>query len=189
MSTTLNAAPPAAAPKGGDFIKLPPFKKTDSYVATIVGGFHKDAHPFKKIDEKTGKEYTKIAPSIELYLGAIVDGEVALVTTWPKEYNIHEKANYCKWFTAATGSAPTTDSKPAELMGKALMVEIDVREKVSAKGTRYLANKIKSVSKVPSILASTITPLDKLQPAFDAAVAGRGNAADATDAKDGDVPF
>jgi hypothetical protein len=180
MSTTLNAAPPAAAPKGGDFIKLPPFKKTDSYVATILGYNYIASHPFDRTDPVTKKDYVQEAPAIELFIGAIPDGEVALLKTWPQMYSINEKSNYAKWFAAATGVAPVAGSKPDELIGKAVLVEIEVSDKVGGKGTKYIANKVKSVSKVPSILAATITPLAKLQPALDAALAGE---------KDGDVPF
>jgi hypothetical protein len=180
MSTTLNAAPPAAAPKGGDFIKLPPFKKTDSYVATILGYNYIASYPFKRKDKKTGAEVIKHEPAVEIFIGALVDGEVALLKTWPQQYSIHEKSNYTNWFESSTGKTPVDGSLPDEMIGKAVLVEIDVKNRVGKAGTPYLDNRAVNISKVPTILASTITPIDKLKPALDAALAGE---------KDGDVPF
>lgn len=172
-TTTLNSAPPAEAPKGGvDYIRLPSFPKSDTYVTTVVGYNYIPAHPFKRKDETTGAEFIKEAPAIELFIGAEVDGKASLAKTWPQVYSLNERANYQKWYTAAVGKEAAAGSKPDDMVGKALLVEIEVEEKTSKKGTKYTVNRIGAVTKVPSILTATATPVAKLQPALAAALAG-----------------
>lgn len=178
--TTLNQeAPPAAAPKtGNDFIKFDPFPKSDSYVLTVTSFNYIPDHPFERTDDQ-GKDFTVIKPAVELFLGAVIDGKALFVKSWPQAYSLHEKANYAKYYQAATGAAPVPGSNVSDMVGKALLVEVEVENKVSKKGTKYTVNKIKSVTKVPSVLAATATPVDKLKPALEAILAGKedeGNA-------------
>lgn len=171
--TAFASAPPVEAKQSGGFIKLPPFKRSDTYVLTIIASNFIPNHPFDRKDEKTGQEYVKEAPAVELYLGARVDGELCLAKTWPQMYSLSDRANFRKWYEAATGKTVKTGDKVnvADLVGKALLGEVKVADKTSAKGTTYTANNVKIVGKVPSVLAGSITPLAELAPVLEKALA------------------
>lgn len=170
MSTLNQSAPPATAPASKDFIKFEVFPKSDSYVLTVVGYNYIESHPFKRKDEKTGEEYTKNGPGIEFFWGALINGVAYFCKTWPQSYSLNEKSNYYKWYEAAIGSAPTPGSKVDNMLGKHVLGVVKVEDKKSAKGTAYQVSSLKSISPVPSILASAGTPLNDLLPAFNKAL-------------------
>lgn len=173
MSTRLNTdAPPAEAPKSGDIIRLEPFPRSDTLVLTTVAFNYIEKHPFERKDEKTGQEYVKEAPALEFFFGAVVDGKPYIAKTWPQLYSLSERANYYKWYEAAVGRAPTTGTRPSDMIGKHVLAQIKVEDKKSAKGTAYRVTSIKSIAAVPSVLKDTGTPVDKLRPALDAILAG-----------------
>jgi hypothetical protein len=175
--TALNqSAPPAAAAAGGDIIRFDPFPKADTYVATVVGYNYIPDHAFERTDDD-GKPYTKNAPAVEFFIGAVIDGKPYFTKTWPQQYSISDRANYSKWYNAATGAMPVAGSKVDDIIGKAVLAEILVEKKTSKKGKEYTATKVKSVAKVPSILAATAVPLDKLRADFDKALAAAGDEA------------
>lgn len=178
MSTSVlnQSAPPAEAPQSKDFVKLEVFPKSDSYVLTVAGFNFIASHPFKRRDDKTGEEYTKNGPALELYFGTILTDDKGsrrayFVKTWPQAYSLNEKANYYKWYEAATGKAPVAGTKPDDMLGKAILGDVRVEDKKSLKGTAYRVSSLKSIGKVPSILAATIVPLKDLQGPFNEALA------------------
>lgn len=175
MSILNQEAPPAEAPKSGEFIKLDPFPKSDSYVLTVVAFNYIPEHDFERKDEKTGEEYIKKAPAIEFFFGALVDGKAFFVKSWPQMYSLSERANYYKWYEAATGKPPTAGTKPNDTVGKYVLGTLKVEDKKSQKGTAYRVTTIKAIAPVPSILASAGVPLAQLRPALDAALAAQGD--------------
>lgn len=176
MSTLNQDAPPAEAPKGGnaDFIKLPAFPRSDSYVATITAINYIPSFPFDRTDEKTGQKSVVPGPGIEFFFGALVDGNVCFVKSWPKYYSVSDRAAYHKWYKAALGKAPVAGSKPSELIGSAVLLQLECKDKVGKKGTAYVTNNIVNVSSVPSVLKSVVTPLEKLLPTLQDVLAGQG---------------
>jgi hypothetical protein len=177
MSTSLNqSAPPATQTATKDFVKLEVFPRSDTFVLTLCGFNYIPDHPFNRTDEKTGEKYIKVAAGIEFYYGALVDGKACFLKTWPQSYSLNEKANYAKWYAAAVGKAPVPGTNPSEMLGKHVLGEVEVEEKTGGRGTKYKVSVLKSVTKVPSILASTGTPLKDLSAAFEAALAKKEEA-------------
>ena len=172
MSTLNQIAPPAEAPKTGDFIKFQPFPKSDTVVMTVTGFNFIASHPFERKDDKTGVKFIKNQAAIEIFYGAAIGGVPYFVKTWPQAYSINEKANYSKIYEAAVGKAPGVGSNPADMVGKHVLGTLKVEDKISAKGTKYRVTQVKSVTAVPSILAATGTSLAALLPALTAALAG-----------------
>jgi len=76
-------------------------------------------------------------------------------------------------------------SKPVDMVGKPVLVEIECADKVGAKGTQYIVNKIKNVGGVPSVLLPAAPKLDSLLPSFNEAVKG----ASSSDNEPADAPF
>lgn len=177
-NTALQEAPPVEAPKSAAFFRFAPFPAEDSYPLTIVGHNYIKEHEFARTDD-SGQEYTEKAAAIELFLGTKIEGKAYFVKTWPQKLSISDRANYYKWFLAATGKAPVAGSKTAELNGKVLLGEI--QNAVGKKGGEY--SKIKSLAKCPAALVKTATPLAELRPAFEAAIANQDKQ------EGGDQPF
>jgi len=182
--TQLNTdAPPPAVSENKDFVRFAAFPASDSYVATVVATNYLPQHEFHGTDDE-GKEYTKIAAAFELYFGAMIEGKPYFVKTWPQLYKVGEKTNFSKWVTAITGQDLSAQLKAApklnSLLGKAALIDVRVENKTSRKGTSYVATSIKSIGKVPSVLASTVVPLDAFKKDFDAATSNQ---------KTGEVPF
>lgn len=168
MSQLNQEAPPATASKSGeDYFRPAPFPKSDTIVLTVVAFNFNPKAEFDRTDD-AGKDYTEVAPGIDFYFGAMVEGKPYFVKSWTQKYSLHEKSNYTKWYDAAVGKPPATGTNVADMLGKFILGEIKVEDKKSKKGTAYTVSKLASVTKVPSILASTGTPLDQLRPALDA---------------------
>ena len=189
MNPTLNNEAPAAPMANmQDYVRLPAFPRSDSYVLTVVGTNYIASHPFNRKDDE-GRESTVMAPAVELYFGGEVDGKPYFAKTWPQKYSWHEKSNLSKWYTAITGKSPDpVSARPKDLVGKPALVEIKVEKKKGAKsGKEYTATNVGTVAKVPSILAATATPLAKLEAPFAAALAASSEKRDGNGG--GDVPF
>lgn len=188
MSALNQEAPAAEAPKARqEFIKLPAYPKTDSYVAVVVATNYLPQAVFDRTDEKTGAKTQVVAPGIELFFGSLVDGKVAFAKTWPKLYSINDRATYYKYYKAATGKAPVAGSKPLDMVGKPVLLAIECQDKVSKKGTQYVVNKITNVGSVPSVLLSVVPNLNALLPAFNEAI--KGASASSNDNEPADAPF
>lgn len=186
MSTINQEAPAAEAPKAkADFIKLPAYPKSDSYVAVVVATNYLPNAVFDRTDKDTGAKTQVVAPGIELFFGSVVDGKPVFAKTWPKLYSINDMATYYKYYKAATGKPPVAGSKPLDMVGKPVLVGIECIDKVSKKGTQYLVNKITSVGSVPSVLLPAVPKLDALLPAFNEAIKGTGS----NDNESADAPF
>jgi hypothetical protein len=185
-------APPAAAPRGGDFVSFAPFTEDGPAILTIVAFNFIKGHTFTKQDGST-----EIADALEFYYGANTDEGPRFIKTWPSKYSIHEKANYAKLYKACTGALPVAGSNPADLLGKGVQAILENEDKVSKKGKAYTKTSVKSVSMVKDKLRGDITPLAKLLPALEAEFA-KAQAAQNSDGKpaggakpplDEDVPF
>lgn len=171
--TPLNqSAPPAEAPKG-DFLKLPPFPKSDTVVLTVVAYSYNEKTQFKRKDDD-GVEYTETRPGLEFYFGSVVGGKPYFLKPWPVAYSLHEKANYAKWYEAATGKTAAPGTNPSDMLGKHILGAVKVENKTGSKGTAYTISKLTTVSAVPSILANTGTPLEALLPELNKILAGDG---------------
>lgn len=174
MSIALNQTAPAAeATKGADFVRLDPFPRSDSYVLTITAFNFIPSYPFKRKDD-SGVEYVKAAPAVEFFFGGMVDGKPYFAKTWPKQYSVSDRSTYYAIYNAAAGKPPEAGSNVADILGKFLLVPIEVENKKSSRGKAYTVSKVGDVSKVPSILANTGTPIEQLKPALDAALAAQG---------------
>lgn len=171
MSTLNQDAPPAEAPKstGGDFVKLPPFPAAGQQILTIV------AYNYIKDYVNTKQDgSTETFNAVEFYLGALVDGTVCFIKTWPKRYSINEKAGYTKFYRAALGKDPVAGSSPKDLLGAGLTANIEVKDKVGKKGTPYKSCAGKDFAAVHPKLKSEITPLEKLLPTLQDVLSGQG---------------
>lgn len=152
-------APPASAPKGGDYFNLPPYPEDGPVILTIVAyNFVKD-HPFKKED---GSTY--IADAIEFFLGGHVDDEAHFVKGALGAYSIHEKSNYAKLYKAATGALPIAGCNPDDILGKGVQTILENEDKVSKKGKAYTKTSIRSVTAVKASLRGSVIPREKLLP-------------------------
>lgn len=187
MSTLNQSAPPAAAPKS-DFIKLEPFPEAGPATLTIVAYNYIAVHEF---ENDKGEKYN--GPALEFYLGAATPSGPRFLKTWPKSYSLRNNSFYYKLYKAAIGKEPAPGSKPEDILGKGVQGTIELKDKVSAKGTKYVACNVdpKSISAVHPKLLGDVTPLASLLPAFEAALKPKDKNAPAgpADAKDGDVPF
>jgi len=170
MSLNQDAPPPPA--QAEDIIKFDPFPKSDSYVLTVTAFNYIPEYEFEREDEKTKEKYIKKAPAIELFLGTMIDGKTYFAKTWPQQYSLSDRANYYKQYSAACGKAPDKSSNVKDTLGKFVLCEIAVENKTSKKGKAYTVSKVKTVGKVPSILAATGTDIKALRPALDAILAG-----------------
>ena len=180
------SAPAAEAPKAGtDYVKLEPFPKSDTVVLTVVAYNYIEKCEFERTDDK-GVKSTEIRPGLEFYFGTLVGNKPYFVKPWPIAYSLHEKANYAKWYEAATGNVVKPGTKPDDMIGKFVLGNIKVESKVGQKGTAYKISKIATITPVPSILASTGTPLEVLRRELDKALAAQAGGAAA---KDEGVPF
>jgi hypothetical protein len=185
MSTINQEAPAAEAPKSkADFIKLPAYPNSDSYVAVVVATNYLPQAVFDRTDEKTGAKTQVVAPGIEFFFGSLVNGKAVFAKSWPKLYSINDRATYHKYYKAAVGKAPVAGSKPIDMVGKPVLLAIECQDKVSKKGTQYIVNKIVSVGSVPSVLLPAVPKLDALLPAFTDAINGGSN-----DNEPADGPF
>lgn len=188
MSALNQEAPPAEAPKSkAEFIKLPAYPKSDSYVAVVVATNYLPQAVFDRTDEKTGAKTQVVAPGIEFFFGSIVDGKPVFAKSWPKLYSINDRATYHKYYKSATGKAPVAGSKPVDMVGKPVLLAIECQDKVSKKGTQYVVNKITNVGSVPSVLLPAVPKLDTLLPSFNEAVKGTGSSS--SDNDQADSPF
>lgn len=170
--TSLNQeAPPVEVKDSTQFFRFDPLPKSDTYVFTLVGFNYLESAPFNRTDEKTKQKTVVNGPGIEWFLGTKVGNKSFFVKTWPIYYSINDRANYTKWYTAFTGVAPTPKQRPGDCMGQAVLVPIQLQDKVSTKGTKYVATKVGAPTAVPSILQATIVPLDALKADFEQALA------------------
>lgn len=181
MSILNQEAPPPEV-KAQNHLRFEPIPKSDTYVGTLVGTNYLPEVQFPRTDDD-GVKTIEIAPGIEFFFGVEIDGKAYFTRSWPKKYSIHKKASYYQWFEAITGRAPEVKDRPVTAVGGHALIEIAVTDKVGSKGTAYKAVNIKSVKPVPGILSPNKIPLDKLKPAFEAALAK------SSEKKDGDVPF
>lgn len=179
MSNTLNqSAPPATASKSGeDFIRLEPFPKSGSHVLTVTAYNYNPACEFKRTDDK-GAESIEVRPGLEFYFGTVIGGKPYFVKPWPVPYSLHEKANYAKWYEAATGKVAAPGTKADDMIGKHVLGAVKVENKTSKKGTAYSVTKLMTVSPVPDILAATGTDIKVLLPALQAALDNQGKKED-----------
>ena len=186
MSTINQEAPAAEAPKAkADFIKLPAYPNSDSYVAVVVATNYLPQAVFDRTDAVTGVKSQVVAPGIEFFFGSLVNGKAVFAKSWPKLYSINDRATYHKYYKAATGKAPVAGSKPIDMVGKPVLLAIECQDKVSKKGTQYIVNKITSVGNVPSVLLPAVPKLEALLPAFNDAI----NGAASNDNEPADAPF
>jgi hypothetical protein len=189
MTQTINQEAPAPEVKSQqNFFRFEPVPKSDTYVATLVGTNYLAECQFNRTDDKTGAKSVETAAGIEFFFGLEVDGKIYFSKSWPKKYSIHEKAAYSQWVKALTGKAPTAKDRPVNAVGGHALVEIEVADKVSSKGTKYQAVNIKSVKPVPSVLAGAKVPLDRLKGPFEAALKASEQKANSKGA-DSDGPF
>jgi len=86
-----------------------------------------------------------------------------------------------EFYKAATGKLPVAGAKSADLIGKGVVANVTNENKVSKKGTAYVRTTIKDIAAVHPKLVKEIVPLDKLKPAFEAALAKSSEKADAKD--------
>lgn len=192
MSQLNQSAPPVEVKATANYFRFDPLPKSDTYVFTIVGYNYNPQASFIRKDKATGQRSTELKPGIEWFLGTMVDGKAYFVKTWPVFYNIDPKSNYSLWYKVATGAFPKPDQKPDNCLGKGALVPVELTEKVSSRGTKYMATKVGAPSAVPSILAATVTKLKDLEKPFKEALAksdqsATGGKADAGD--DEDSPF
>lgn len=181
MSTSLQSAPPAEAPKSGqDFFHLPPFPEPGTAIMTIVAYNYipEYVNPF---DEETKGAY----PAVEFFFGAETSHGIGFVKALPMRYSLHEKAGYTKFYKFATGKLPVAGSKPDDLIGKGVSATVTNTDKTSKKGKQYTKSSVKEFAAVHPKLVGEITPLAKLKPALDAALAAKPDAK----ADDNNVPF
>ena len=167
-------APPAEAPSG-DFLKLPAFPKSDTLVLTVVAFSFNPKAEFKRKDD-TGNEYTEVRPGLDFFFGTMVGGKSYFCKPWTVAYSLHEKANYARWYEAATGQKAAPGTNPSDMLGKFILGAVKVENKTGKKGTAYTISKLTTVSAVPSILANTGTPLEALLPELNKILAGDGDA-------------
>lgn len=182
-------APPAEVKAQANFFRFEPLPKSDTYIFTVVAYNYLDSAPFTRTDQATKKQTIINGPGVELFLGTVVNGKSYFVKTWPIFYSINERSNYTKWYKALTGTLPTVKQNPDDLLGKAIMLPVELTEKVSKKGTKYMATRTGNPSPVPSMLAATVTPLATLKGPFDAAVKASEQKGDAGEQDGGNDPF
>jgi len=186
MSTLNQSAPPAAAPKS-DFIKLEPFPEAGPTTLTIVAYNYIANQEFERDD---GSKYT--APALEFFFGATTAAGPRFVKMWPKSYSIRNNSFYYKLYKAALGKEPVPGTNPSDVIGKGIQGTVALEEKVSKKGTKYIACSVdpKSVTAVHPKLIGDITPLASLLPAFEAALKPKDkNAPAGPAASSEDAPF
>lgn len=163
-----NSAPPAEQPKtGSDFIQLPPFPDSDTYVGCLVAANY--IPDYETQDRTTGEK--KVFDAVELYYGAIAsDGKPYFVRTWPMRYSVSEKAKYATYIKAATGEFPEAKSQPSDFFGKPVLLTIKTEEKKSRKGKLYTASTIDGIAPVPKSLKANAPDGKALQAALEAAI-------------------
>lgn len=169
--SNLHAAPPAEAPKSTqDFFHLPAFPEPGPAVLTIVA-YNYIPEYINPFDEPPKPAY----PAIEFFMGTETAKGPGFVKALPMRYSLHEKAGYSKFYKFATGKAPVAGSKPDDLLGKGISANVTNTDKTSKKGKAYTKSSVKDYAAVHPKLASEITPLAKLKPAFDAVLAAKDN--------------
>ena len=165
--STLQSAPPAEAPKSAqEFFHLPAFPEAGPTVLTVISSNYIPDYVNQFDDENKGAY-----PAVEFFLGAETSKGIGLVKTYPMRYSLHEKAGYTKFYKLASGKAPAAGSKPDDIYGKGISANIVNEDKVSKKGKAYTRSSVKDYAAVHPKLVGEITPLAKLKPALDAALA------------------
>jgi len=150
---SLNTAPPLAAPKTQEkYWKFDPVPETGPQVAVIAGYNFLENYTPNYPDAKL------IAQAVEMFYGVKAeDGKWFFVKTFPSAYSTHEKSNYAKLTKAATGSLPEAGGSVNDLIGKAVMVNIENIDKVGKKGNAYTISKMAGdPSPVPKAMLSAV---------------------------------
>jgi hypothetical protein len=171
-----------AAPKSKDYLRFEQFPSDGQQILTIVGfnTIPEYINPFS--DEPDPKPY----PAVELIYGTITEAGPRFVKGNPIKRSIHEKATFTHIYKAATGALPKDGAKVSDLLGKGVTATITNEAKVSKKGAAYTRTTIKDIAAVFPKLKGEIVPLDKLKPAFEAALKASSEKADS---KDESAPF
>lgn len=192
MSAALfnQAAPAATAPKemsAADRLRFEAFPESGPYVLTVV------AYNFIPGYENVRQDgTTEVFDALEFIFGAKTDDGYRFLKTWPTRYSIHEKSNYTKLYKAATGKLPATGSRPDDLIGTAINGDVENKDKVSRKGTKYVSSRIKGMGPVHPKLRGDIVPLAELSKVLNGIVSAnnaKGNPGGAGIADDDEGPF
>lgn len=173
------------APKAQkEYIRFDPFPSDGQQILTIVAfnTIPDYVNPFA--DEPNPAPY----PAVEFIYGTETEAGPRFVKANPIKRSIHEKATFTAIYKAATGKLPVAGAKSADLIGKGVVANVTNENKVSKKGTAYVRTTIKDIAAVHPKLVKEIVPLDKLKPAFEAALAKSSEKADAKDEKN-EAPF
>ena len=151
---------------------------SDIYVGVVMGIDDKGECEFEFAGVKT------VARGAEAHFGIVVDDEPFFIKTWPKKWSAHEKSWFGKLYHATVGEFPHK-LMAGDMVGKAVMIDVENRNKTSKKGTAYVASAIRGVSKVPSALRGTAPRHEDLLDAWNKAMEPV-----ATEEEDGnDAPF
>ena len=174
-----------AAPKAQkEYVRLENFPSDGQQILTFIGWniINDYVNPFA--DDPNPTPYQ----AVELYLGTETEAGPRFVKTNPMRVSIHEKSSFHHVYKAATGLAPKGGARVGDLLGKGVVANVTNENKVSKKGTAYVRTTIKDIAAVHPKLVKEIVPLDKLKPAFEAALAKSSEKADAKD-DSGNAPF
>ena len=166
MSILNQEAPPASKPKeNAEFIRFEALPESGPTIMTITAFNFLPQFEFERDD---GSKYN--ADAIEVFFGTTIGGKAYFAKTWPKTYSIKDNAFYHKLYRAASGNAPAAGSKPSDIVGLGVTVDVEVKDKTSKKGKAYRAVNIKGVSPVHPKLKGEVVPVAVLRPELDKAL-------------------